>query len=121
MAVGAADVRRNPVAVGDRGGLELIRFVIVVALTRAQVTGDGGAVGELLKLHVRVGLRAIDVVVVAWLGLRVVVVGRLGIDGDFGRDVARLRLHVRVDLLGIDLGVVGRRCSRLDFVDVIGS
>ena len=38
-----------------------------------------------------------------------------------GDDVARLRLHVRVDLLGIDLAVVGRRCIRLDFIDVIGS
>ena len=51
----------------------------------------------------------------------VVAVGRLGIDGDAGKDVARLRLHVRVDLRGIDLAVVGRRCIRLDFIDVIGS
>ena len=107
--------------VGNTGLLEFVVFVIVFALTGACVAADGGNVGDLLKLHVRVALRAIDVVVVAWLGLRVVVVGRLGIDGDFGRDVARLRLHVRVDLLGIDLTVVGRRCSRLDFVDVIGS
>ena len=75
VAVGAAHVGRNPVRVGDRGGLEFVVFVIVLALTGAQIRGDGVCVGELLRLHlrlhVRVGLCAIDVVVV----------GRLGIDG----------------------------------------
>ena len=85
--------------------------MIVFALTGACVTADGGNVGELLKLHVRVDLGGIDL---AGVGL-------LGIDGDAGEDVARLRLHVRVDLRAIELAVVGRRCSRLDVMDLIGS
>ena len=105
MAVGAAHFGRNPVAVGNTGLLEFVVFVIVFALTGACVAADGGNVGELLKLHVRVDLGGIDL---AGVGL-------LGIDGDAGEDVARLRLHVRVDLRGIDLAVVGRR----DFIDLI--
>ena len=139
VAVGAAHVRRNPVAVGNPGLLEFVVFVIVFALTGACVAADGGNVGDLLKLHVRVDLDGIDLAGVGRHGIdgdaaedvdrlrlhgRVdlggidaVVVGLLGSDGDAGEDVARLtgRLHVRVDLRGIDLSVVGRR----DFIDLI--